>query len=223
MSLKTSVGGRDSNSFATLAEANSHIADLPNDSTEWDGLSDDQKEYRLILAAQLMSMLPWKGRRTYCGQNLALPRDVPGMKTGYPADVKNAQTEIAYLVIHRGLSNMADVTDSASGSDLKSISLGGLLTVSYAGSSVSSGSLLDRVGSSVTLQTYLRLVPYLSQIRGVSVRATTDTGYPTCSSTSTTTTTTTTNTQSSTTSSTSSTHTQSSTTTTTQTLPPVVP
>lgn len=191
MSLRTSVGGRDTVSFISVVEADAYISALPDDPTDWTALSTADKEYRLILAAQVIGMLPNRGRKIYCGQALAYPRSGQGGDgTTIPAVIKEVQAQLAYTVVHRGLAKLPDIEDDASGPAIKSVSLGGLLSVTFATGSLSGGSLLDRIISSVQFPVYMRLKAFLSQFRWGSIKQTDDSDYPTCSTTTSTTTTT---------------------------------
>lgn len=202
MSLKCSVGGRDSESFVTVAGADAFIGEEQTyDATEWDGLSTAQKETRLKLAAQLMGYLPLKGRTVYCGQALCFPRSSQSNVTVIPSKVKEAQSYIAVSVVHRALAARSSAVDGLDeNSRVTQVSLAGLLSVSLGKEGASAGNVLDRIGRSAQFRVYLLLKSYLSQIRGGSVKETDDDDYPECS-----TTTTTSTTSSSTTTSTSST------------------
>lgn len=186
MSLKIIKGGRDSESFITVAEADALLADLPDDPAEWEALSEADKEYRLILSAQVLGLLPWRGRQTYCGQALCWPRSV--YQHGIPAEVKEAQAQVAYTVIHRGLAQLPDsASEDPSMSDLKSVSLGGILSVTFAtDGGLSGGTMLDRLVGSIQFPVYMRLKRWLSQMRWGTILETTDDEYPTCSTTTTT-------------------------------------
>ena len=90
MSLRTTIGGRNSNSFITVAVADNFIKNnLPDDSTEWVALSTYEKEFRLELAAMLMSYLPWAGVTTFCGQALCFPRRIRGSHICNPCEIKH--------------------------------------------------------------------------------------------------------------------------------------
>lgn len=167
MSLNIRTGGRETDSFVTVAEADVLIEQLPDDSTEWQALSTAQKEYRLILAAQLVGYLPLRGYKIYRGQALAFPRSgglyPPRL---IPPEVKETQVFIAYAVIHRALSNRPDVTESQ-GSAVHQISLGGLLFVGFGvGKSGATGNLMDQIMSSLSAPVYIRMKRYLAQMRG---------------------------------------------------------
>lgn len=192
MSLKTSVGGRDSDSFCSLSEANSFIAAGPDDHAAWNALSGADREYRLKLAAQLMDYFPWGGETVYCGQALCFPRRIRGDLICIPCEVKEVQAYLAYSVIHRGLANRpSSVTAEETGSRVTQVSLGGLLSVSFSGDPVTTGNILDKICRSMHFPAYLKIKKYLAQIRGKSILETDDDEYPTCSTTTTTTTSTT--------------------------------
>jgi len=207
MTLKTSLGGRDSTSLVTIAEAIVIITDLyPDEIAEWTDLTTSAQEYRLELAVQIMGMMPFAGYQAYCGQALCFPRRIRGSLLCAPADVKVAQVLIAFSVVHRALANAGNVSSSVAAGRVTQISMAGLLTVSMAGTAISGGNLLDKITRSVQFPIYAKLKRYLAQIRGGSVQSLDDDDYPTCSTTTTTSTT-------STSSTTSSSSTSSSTTT----------
>jgi hypothetical protein len=164
MTLITKVGGAESNSFVTLLEADDLIEYLPDDRADWYELTDAQKEYRLILGAAMMSNLPLKGRKAYRNQMLAFPRTGQGNMKIIPDEVKETQVFIAYSVIHRGLVNRPDL-DETEGDRVTQVSLGGLLTVSFASSISAKSSSLDQVIMSAQFPAYVRMSKWLLQIR----------------------------------------------------------
>lgn len=73
--IVTTVGGKASNSFVSVADADTYLALSPYTLTAWQALSSDQKALRLILAARDMTQrLNWKGWRLHRNQALAFPR-----------------------------------------------------------------------------------------------------------------------------------------------------
>lgn len=164
-------GGAESNSFVTLDEADTIIKTLPDDPGDWDALTDEEKEYRLTLAAQMLNNFPFIGERSYRNQNLAFPRDCTPDSTEVPDEVKEAQVFIAYSVIHRGLSlRGTDVTEGET-DRVTQISLAGLLSVSMAGLSQSiRSSFLDQAINSAQFPVFVRLSRWMSKIRGRVVR-----------------------------------------------------
>jgi hypothetical protein len=209
MALELAVGGRQTESFCSAEEADAYIALLGMDTTSWDALETAAKEFRLKLAAQVMDYLPWRGLRPYCGQALCFPRTCQDDVTRYPDEVKQAQAQLAFNLIHRALQALAEQSPDdglVSASRVTQVSLGGLLSVSFSGDPAKAGTLLDRITNSIQFPVYLALTRYTSQIRGGTVK---DVDIVTCS-----TTTTSTSTTSTTTTSTTST-TETTTTTTT--------
>lgn len=181
MALVTVAGGRDSNSFVSVEEADAIILTLPDAGTEWSALTTAQKELRLKLAADAMNYLPFRGRKIYVGQALSWPRSGFGPKM-LPQEVKDVQVFIAYSVIHRALANRADVSESSSGPSLRSFSLGGMLSASI-GDSLQKKGLLDAITDSTQFPATLILSRYLTAFRGRSVPNTDDDDAPVLSTT----------------------------------------
>jgi len=199
MTLKTSLGGRDSTSLVTVDEATEIISVIfPDELTEWTDLTESGMEYRLELSAQILGMMPFAGYQVYCGQALCFPRRIRGTLFRAPYDVKVAQVLIAFSVVHRALANAGAISASSASGRVTQISMAGLLSVSLAGSSPSGGNFLDKFTRSVQFPIYAKLKIYLSQIRGGSVMDLDDADYPACSTTTTTSTTSTSSSSSST-------------------------
>lgn len=169
MTLVTKVGGKESNSFVTLAEAETIIATLPDDTTEWDALTDDEKEYRLILGANLMSALPLRGYRSFEGQYLCFPRSAQPNQLVVPDEAKETQVFLAYSVVHRGLSNRSSDITEAEGDRVTQVSLGGLLSVSFAKTKSQGTTFLDQFIMSAQFPAYAKLMKWLTSFRGRSV------------------------------------------------------
>jgi len=194
--LITKIGGAESNSFVTVSEADSIVASLPDDSSGWEDLSTSGKEYRLVLAARLMSYLPWSGRKAFCNQALCFPRNIQSNVKEIPQEVKEAQVFIAYSLIHRALAaRPTSVTEEETGMNVKSVSLGGLLSVSFSGDPILNGTTLEKLVRSTQFPAYLGVSRYTTQVRGGTVIPAED---ETCSTTTTTTSTTSTTTTSTT-------------------------
>lgn len=169
MALKTGVGGRYSDSFVTLTEADTILAGLPDDVSAWTSLTDTEKEYRLKLAAQIIGYLPLRGKMIYRGQALCFPRS-GGIwpPKEIPPEVKEVQAMIAYSVVHRALVNRPTATEET-GSKVSSVSLGGLLSVSFAigkSATVGNGNLMDMLSASINFPIYVRMKRWLGQLRG---------------------------------------------------------
>jgi hypothetical protein len=192
MSLITKIGGRESTSFVKLDEALDIITGdgFPDDSSEWEDLEDAAQEYRLWLGANAMSFLPLKGKRVFCGQALCFPRSTQLNFHMIPQAVKETQCFVAYGVIHRGLASRPDdPSETELGARVKSVSLGGLLSVAFDSSRLETGTGLDKIIRSSQFPAYMGLAKYLAQFRGGSVKS--ETELTTCLTTTTTTTTTT--------------------------------
>ena len=172
MSLITKIGGRETNSFVTLSEADTIIESdrFPDDSAEWEALEDAAKEYRLELGALLLSQMPFKGDRVYCGQALCFPRTIQPYIRMIPEEVKETQCFLAYSVVHRGLAARPDIDESDTGERVKSVALGGLLDVTFSSEGAKTGTVMDQVIRTVQFPAYLALKKWTAQFRGRSVR-----------------------------------------------------
>lgn len=182
MALKCYIGGKESDSFITADEADVLLEGMPDDTSEWLALTASEKEYRLRLAASLLSSLPFRGTRIYEEQALCWPRSGFGSRT-IPGVVKEAQAFLAYSVIGRALANRGEV-DEESPSDIASISLGGVISVSFRAGTTQS--MVKAVTDPLQFPGALVLTHYLTQIRGRSVANEDDSDYPVLSTTTTT-------------------------------------
>jgi len=128
MTLLTKIGGRESNSLVTLSEAETYLTALFTETelTSWDALDDDQKEYRLKLAVNVMTYFPLTGDRVYCGQILCFPRTSQGDPRIIPDEAKETQCFIAVSVVHRGLTNRSTPDEEESGERVSRVSVAGL-------------------------------------------------------------------------------------------------
>jgi len=189
MSLNYTIGRYYSNSFVSLAEANSIMSSyLPYPTTEWDALTDAEKEYRLRLAAEMLGVLPLKGIQAFENQALCFPRDSQSDMMVIPQCVKNAQVDLAITVINRNLANLPDNTQLEEPGRIKNISLGGLLKVAFDGKPATKGNVLTFMARSIYTPVFLELKRYLSSVRGGSICDTDEVFFHTLSSTTTTTT-----------------------------------
>ena len=98
--ISATLKGENSNSYVTLAEANSYFETVPSE-TDWDDKSDDAKNRALISACRWIDSLNFYGDRCDDGQALKWPRDnytVDGvdLECGtIPNGIKYAQYELA--------------------------------------------------------------------------------------------------------------------------------
>jgi hypothetical protein len=106
MTLIVTPGGADSNSYATLVEADAyHDTRLHN--SEWTGATDSVKEAALIWATRTLDAnFYWDGRKSTETQALDWPRSGVTDSDGYsidsdivPIQVKYAESELAFLLI----------------------------------------------------------------------------------------------------------------------------
>ena len=72
--ISATLKGESSNSYVTLAEANSYFETSPDDST-WTNKSDDQKNRSLISACRWIDSLNFYGDRCDESQALKWPRN----------------------------------------------------------------------------------------------------------------------------------------------------
>jgi len=191
MSLVTTIGSKLTTSFVTITEADDILDLMPDDDADWTALSDNEKELRLKWAATLMSYLPWRGTRQYRNQRLCWPRTgtIADADT-IPDEIKDAQAMLAYQVIHRALSNRPDIDSETDDPDLKSISISGLVSLTYADGRMPKGIPFLQIIRTIHFPIVLTLEPYLTRFRGGKVGMNPDT-WTTTTTTSTTSTTTT--------------------------------
>lgn len=166
--LTTYVGGAESDSFLTVAEAESIFASINADTTEWDDYTSGEKEFRLQLAAQVLGHLPLRGRIVFRNQALCFPRTCQpyGSRFKIPAEVKKAQALIALLVIPK---DVVSLRDPVSFGAPTSVSIGGLLSASF-GEKGTVTSILERLVGQIPLPIYMTMKKYIAQIRGGTVK-----------------------------------------------------
>ncbi len=106
ITIDASVGGINSNSYVTLAEANSYLEAVPWFASTWDGLTDAVKNSWLVFATRAIDRLSFVASRYDKDQALEFPRTITDDQTDegdMPQKVKDAQCEmIIYLYNHLG-------------------------------------------------------------------------------------------------------------------------
>ena len=113
--INANISGTTSNSYVTLAEANSYFETVPDSST-WTNKTDDQKNRALIAATREIDNLVFYGDRCDNGQALKFPRnnyevdDVELTCSIIPNNIKYAQYELA-----RALANDTDAITGNTG------------------------------------------------------------------------------------------------------------
>ena len=154
--ISATLKGESSNSYVTLAEANSYFETSPDDST-WTNKSDDQKNRALISACRWIDSLNYYGDRCDEGQALKWPRnnfqvdDVELVCTSIPAKIKYAQYELA-----RALANDTDAMTGNTGTAgvAKEVEMGDL-KVKYNEASLATGNVNNVFDVYPWLQSYL--------------------------------------------------------------------
>jgi len=101
--ISATLKGETSNSYVTLAEANTYFETAPEEST-WDDKTDDQKNRALISACRWIDSLNYLGDRCDNDQALKWPRNnyhvdnVELVCTAIPRGIKYAQYELAHAL-----------------------------------------------------------------------------------------------------------------------------
>jgi hypothetical protein len=157
--IVTTVGGSKSNSFITASEATTILTNSAFDATEWSTLTQSKQESLLIMAAEAMDYLMWKGYRVYDQQSLCFPRSIQwdleilresnfvsvGNRnideitdfsnlppiTEIPIAIEEAQALMAFLVSYRGVVSMSPASEGIPGQAVTRVSLGGMLDVAF--------------------------------------------------------------------------------------------
>ena len=154
--IDATLSGASSNSYVTLAAANSYFETVP-DSTTWTNKTDDQKNRALISATRWIDSLNFYGDRCDEDQALKWPRnnyDVDGVElecSVIPNDVKYATYELA-----RALANdTGAITDSTGTTGLYDEVQLGDMRVKYSKTSQAVGTINNVFDVYPWLQTYL--------------------------------------------------------------------
>lgn len=126
MPITATPGSPNSDSFVTLAEAESYQANRLHNAA-WASASDPDKEAALKWATRLLDNQKWVGRRVDEEQALRWPRyDVYDQDDFYvdsasiPQFLKNATSELAYLLV------IADRTAESGTDGFKKIKVGSI-------------------------------------------------------------------------------------------------
>jgi len=154
--IDATLSGASSNSYVTLAAANSYFETVP-DSATWTNKTDDQKNRALISATRWIDSLNFYGDRCDEGQALKWPRnnyDVDGVElecSFIPNDIKYATYELA-----RALANdTGAITDSTGTTGLYDEVQLGDLRVKYNKASQAVGTINNVFDVYPWLQSYL--------------------------------------------------------------------
>jgi hypothetical protein len=119
--IVATVGGSTSNSYVTLAEAESYMEARLN-AALWDAASDDTKNRALVESTRELDVLDWDGWRTDDVQALSWPREWvvdPDDPNGdyfasnvIPQRVKDACMELANQFVKAGTTDVAALDDT---------------------------------------------------------------------------------------------------------------
>jgi hypothetical protein len=156
--IDATLQGASSNSYVTLAEADSYFETTPDDS-DWTNKTDDQKNRALISATRFIDDFEFYGERCTTTQALKWPRKeykVDGVEikcTFIPDEVKIATFELA-----RALANNPSALVGSKGTDgtYEEVKLGDL-EVKYNTQSQPSGLVNNILDIYPWLQSYLGL------------------------------------------------------------------
>ena len=154
--IDATLKGASSNSFVTLAEADSYFETVPNSST-WDDKTDDQKNRAIISATRWIDSLNFYGDRCSTSQALDWPRNnyhvdrVELLCSEIPSQIKYATYELA-----RALANDPDALTGNTGTSgiYEEVELGEL-KVKYNTDSQAVGSINNVFDVYPWLQSYL--------------------------------------------------------------------
>jgi hypothetical protein len=186
MALITTAGASDADSYATLSEADLYLDSSGYDILDWEDLEDTHKEFRLRVGALLINTLPLRGAKACRDQRLEFPRWWR-TDSGYPSyeytyltmaditsegytpptistDVKNAQIEISFHVVHNGIlkMNSMEYPDRS----IKSFMLGGSLAVEFTDRLSLNSALFDKARLSTLDVAYSYLYKWLRKVSG---------------------------------------------------------
>jgi hypothetical protein len=113
MALDATVGSPDSNSYVTVAEANSYFSDRSH-SEEWDDF-DEQASALITSSSMLDWYLKWKGYKTSSEQAMQWPRTGVVRKDGTSVEVDIIPRDVKVAVYELTLSSLEEdrTADSA--------------------------------------------------------------------------------------------------------------
>lgn len=126
LALVTTVGGASTNSYATVAEADSYL-EAHSDFSDWTVLAEAVKIKHLVQAARMIDQELFHGAKVSSTQSMRFPRttqmnvDSYTVLTAIPPAVKNAQCEQAIYLMKHGHSRRMELRADG----VKQISLGG--------------------------------------------------------------------------------------------------
>ena len=105
MAIDSTIGGASSNSFISVADADTYMTSRIYQ-TDWDSATNDTKERALVTATSHINNLPWLGTKKTQTQSLEFPRSSMYDRNGYfvtstaiPGFVENATCELAFSLV----------------------------------------------------------------------------------------------------------------------------
>lgn len=117
MALDTTVGGATSDSYSTLAEWVTYVADFLNEDVSAHGHDTSHEANLRRAGAYLDRTYNWIGERVTITQSMQWPREIDEYVDGFlipddeiPTAVKQAQNELAWL-LHEGVDLFATVSN----------------------------------------------------------------------------------------------------------------
>lgn len=112
MALNAEVGSPTANSYVTLEEADAYFEDRMH-SSDWDGLSDQEKSELLITGSKMLDWyVNWKGSKSTTEQSMQWPRSGATRPDGTVIDDDVLPPEVKEAAYEQAFSNIeADRTD----------------------------------------------------------------------------------------------------------------
>lgn len=178
MALDTMVGSPTANSLATMEEIKTYLSTNYGEDPAfsiWDDLTVATQEDLAKLAALFFEYLPLRGDKVfvlpdYPEQAMPFPRTIQTDTTIIPQEIKDSQAEILFNIILRSYNSRTSPAEgSASNAQVKKLGLGGLLSIEFSEKGDNSGSIMEQFTRSVTGLTWLRMRPYITQMRGAVI------------------------------------------------------
>lgn len=137
------------NSYVTIADADTYISghyrSNNTDKKRWDELEEEDKEVCLVNACELIEVLPFQGRKALSTQTMQFPRlpmQYCHTEEGTPANVKQAQIELALYLSNDEAQADAEQRKALQTQGVKSFSVGKLSEAYATDTSIKSAAYL---------------------------------------------------------------------------------
>jgi hypothetical protein len=171
MSLITSIGGAESESFTQLDYAEDYIENIcggaENVRASWTGKTEFQKEYALAQACEILGYLPLRSMKAFRNQRLPFPRKHQSDPWSIPQEVIHASILIAYDVVAPGMDSANTLSTSGSFTGqgpVTGVSLG-VLSVSFGQPMQTGPNMLLQILKGSPFQIYSLLKPHITQFK----------------------------------------------------------